>query len=143
MIRKAAKKDYRRIADIFVAEYSKKPYLEKWNKKQGMKFVKTYARTGNIFVAVDHNKILGSMILKKKPDNIGFLMIVEEIAVDSSYQGKGIGRKLMEKAEEECKYQGCHSIRLLTHNKSGAAKFYQKIGFRKTKDILYFSKKIR
>src|SRR3989344_1383312 len=137
-IRQAKKIDFEKIYQVFSQEYRKKPYNEKWDKKNGLRFVNNYSKIAKIFVAISDGKLIGAIIFRIKPDNKGFLLIVEELAVNIKFQGKGIGRKLMELAENYGLINGCHSVRLLTHNQSHAVKFYEKLNYEKAKDIIYF-----
>ena len=49
--------------------------------------------------------------------------------VDESVSGGGLGRALMNAAEEEALRRGCHQIVLSTHSFQ-APRFYEKLGFR-------------
>lgn len=69
---------------------------------------------------------------------------VDDLWVDSSQRGKGIGRSLMAKLEEEFKQQGFNNINLVT-SAFQAVDFYKKCGyevefFRENKKNPKFSK---
>src|SRR5262249_16948328 len=56
--------------------------------------------------------------------------VVEEVGVLPSYQGRGIGRAMMEHALEECRLAGCYKMTLSSNLKrEGAHRFYDSLGF--------------
>jgi ribosomal protein S18 acetylase RimI-like enzyme len=67
-----------------------------------------------VTVAESHDAtIVGVIVLTV--DDEGFL--VDNVAVDPSYRGKGLGRALLEFAEAEARQAGFDSIYLYTHEK--------------------------
>jgi GNAT superfamily N-acetyltransferase len=63
------------------------------------------------------------------------------IAVDHTIQGQGIGRQLMEAAEENIKRAGGHLVLVETSSKPGYEKtnlFYQRLGYKLTARIIDF-----
>jgi ribosomal protein S18 acetylase RimI-like enzyme len=63
------------------------------------------------------------------------------IAVDHNIQGQGIGRQLMEAAEENIKQAGGHLVLVETSSKPGYEKtnlFYQRLGYKLTARIIDF-----
>lgn len=57
---------------------------------------------------------------------------IPELAVLSQYRGKGIGRALMDKAEEFVRSQGGEFIKLEVSKGNDAEEFYSKIGYKTT-----------
>lgn len=56
--------------------------------------------------------------------------VVEDVAVLPEYQGRGVGRAMMEHAREECKRAGCYKLTLSSNLKREAAhRFYDALGF--------------
>ena len=47
-IRQAKKIDFEKIYQVFSQEYRKKPYNEKWDKKNGLRFVNNYSKIAKI-----------------------------------------------------------------------------------------------
>lgn len=60
---------------------------------------------------------------------------IATIIVAKNSQGKGIGRKLMLKAEEISKAHNAHKIYLETGKSWKSVKFYKKLGYKKTVDL--------
>ncbi len=60
---------------------------------------------------------------------------IDEIIIKENYQSKGLGTKLMQKAEEIAKEYNCHKLYLETGKTWKATKFYEKLGYIKTGDL--------
>lgn len=84
-----------------------------WNEK---KFV---------FKAELEGEIVGAMVGKHESG----VVYVEQMIVASDKRRQGIGRALMEKAEEFGKRYGAHKIHLITGEGWPANAFYEKLGF--------------
>jgi ribosomal protein S18 acetylase RimI-like enzyme len=80
----------------------------------------------HVTVAESHGTIVGVIVLAV--DDEGFL--IDNIAVDSSHRGKGLGRALLESAEAEALSAGFDSIYLYTHEKMREnLALYSRIGY--------------
>ena len=83
-------------------------------------------REHQVCVVEDAGQVVGSLVLGITEE--GFLLDV--IAVDPKYWGKGVGRIMLEHAEAEAKRQGFDSIYLFTHEKMTENQaLYKKIGY--------------
>lgn len=59
--------------------------------------------------------------------------LVRRMATDPSYQGQGIGRQVMQAAEEVAARRGVR--RIVLHARIGAVPFYERLGYMKTGNI--------
>jgi ribosomal protein S18 acetylase RimI-like enzyme len=81
---------------------------------------------GRVTVAESHGTIVGVIALAV--DDEGFL--IDNVAVDPSHRGKGLGRALLEFAEAEAQRAGYDSIYLYTHEKMAEnLAIYSRIGY--------------
>jgi ribosomal protein S18 acetylase RimI-like enzyme len=56
--------------------------------------------------------------------------LIEDVRVDSTRRGRGIGELLVRWAVDEARRQGCKLVELLTHNtRVDAQRFYERLGF--------------
>ncbi|MEM8527667.1 MAG: GNAT family N-acetyltransferase [Bacteroidota bacterium] len=86
-----------------------------------------YLRDGNCYIATIENVLVGVLILVEIESNV---LEIKNIAVDSSFQGKGYGKQLLQFAEKIAKQQGYQKLLIGTGNSSiGQLAFYQKMGF--------------
>lgn len=95
-----------------------------------------------LFVARDHNKIVGSIILNHEPEN-GYenaawhyegsydrIFVVHTLVVHPDYQKLGIGRELLKFAETYGAETGMKTIRLDVSDKNmPAIKLYESFGY--------------
>lgn len=142
-IRKATKKDFKRIAELMKKEYVKKPYKEKWTISNGLKTLNYYKKIANIYVGIIEKKIVGFVIFRYEYYNTGFSTMVKEIVVDSKIQGKGVGKVLMNKVEADSKKKKCNIVWLITGKKAPAFKFYKKMKYKPSQNTVVLEKMLK
>lgn len=86
-----------------------------------------------VFVAESQQQIIGS-ILVCLCDDIMFqrqpFAVLENIVVAQTARGQGVGRRLLQTAEEFCMASGCSKILLLSSvERTEAHRFFEKFGF--------------
>jgi len=103
-------------------------YLERMGRKPAP-MLDDYAdviRNRRVTVAERDGKLAGVLVLDQGAE--GFLL--ENVAVDPAHKGKGLGRMLLERAEDEARRTGYDSIYLYTHEKMAENQaLYAKIGY--------------
>jgi N-acetylglutamate synthase-like GNAT family acetyltransferase len=83
-------------------------------------------RNHQVTVVETHGSIVGVVVLAITDE--GFL--IDNVAVDPSYRGKGIGKALLKFSEVEAQRVGFHAIYLYTHEKMKEnILLYSKIGY--------------
>jgi predicted GNAT family N-acyltransferase len=82
--------------------------------------------------AFEDDKMLGCCMLIKQPDNT---VRLRQMAVMNNLQGKGIGRALMNFAENIARDMGYRKLSM--HARKTAAGFYEKLGYHKTGDEFF------
>lgn len=94
----------------------------------------------NVLVAVCKidDKVAGIALLSTYKVISGYRGMVDDVVVDRSQRGKGIGRKLMEKLLEEGKNMGLNEILLFSgHHRTPAIALYKSLGFTMRDSGLY------
>jgi GNAT superfamily N-acetyltransferase len=86
-----------------------------------------------IFVAEAGDEIVGTFALLVM-DNLAHMgapsAVVEDVAVQPDWQGKGIGKQMMQFAIRRCKEMGCYKLSLSSNLKREVAhRFYESLGF--------------
>lgn len=131
---KITKKDIPFIVRVVKKEFVKKPYYEKWAQKTAMQRVKEelkhYSET--CFLIKCNGKRVGFILASGYCYFDGKRCFIEEFAIDSKYQNKGIGGKALEIFVEKMKEQGFTAVVLSSHKNSRAFNFYKKHGFKET-----------
>ncbi|MFO7828623.1 MAG: GNAT family N-acetyltransferase [Bacteroidales bacterium] len=88
----------------------------------------------------DQDSVFDGIEWKNKNDKF---IVIHRIAVFPTWQNKGVGRKLMDFAEQYAKENNYKSIRLdVTSSNEQLVKIYEKLGYTKTGDVLYPKQKI-
>ena len=109
--------------------------IEIWKKSFSNNFDKNINTTylsdpsSVTLVSIDNDTITGVAslhIIKKLTRTLG---LIEDVAVNENYRGKGIGKKLVEKLIEIASEKGCDKTVLNSSEKN--SEFYEKIGFEK------------
>ena len=122
-----------KIRELENADFSQ--VIEIWKKSFNNNFDKeinsTYLTDPSsiTLVSVDSNTITGVAslhIIKKLTRTLG---LIEDVAVNENYRGKGIGKKLVEKLIGIASEKSCDKTVLNSSEKN--SEFYQKIGFEK------------
>jgi glucosamine-phosphate N-acetyltransferase len=103
-------------------------------------FINNLGINHKVLVYEQNNKILASgtiFIEHKIIRNCGKVGHIEDIVVDKSLNGLGMGKKLIEKLKNHAKQNGCYKI-ILDCRKDIIA-FYEKCGFSKKEEqmVLY------
>ena len=81
-----------------------------------------------IILAINEGKIVGTVIVGWD----GWRGSIYRLAVDGNLKGQGLGRQLMEKAEERLKALGATRVNAVVYEENSAAhSFYQRLGYSK------------
>lgn len=120
------------LADAFAVETCVHRAFEHYVERIGMKpgpmrmDYEHEIREHQVFVVEDGRNVAGALVLSITDE--GFLLDV--IAVDPGWRGKGVGRFMLEFAESEARRQGYNSIYLFTHEKMTENQtLYKRIGY--------------
>jgi len=121
-IRELENADFRQVIEIW-----KKSFNNNFDKEINSTYL---ADPSSItLVSVDSNTVTGVAslhIIKKLTRTLG---LIEDVAVNENYRGKGIGKKLVEKLIGIASEKSCDKTVLNSSKKN--SEFYQKIGFEK------------
>ena len=82
-----------------------------------------------VWVLPDGDAIAALVVLLPEADHL----LLDNIAVDRRWQGKGLGRRLMDFAEDEARRRGYSEVRLYTHEKmTENVAMYPRFGYEET-----------
>ncbi|HEX3954555.1 MAG TPA: GNAT family N-acetyltransferase [Stellaceae bacterium] len=135
MIRAATQADRAAVEDIVQAAYS--TYIERIGKKPGP-MLDDYRRLiadgavsvieASVIEASD-GTVAAIIVLLPQPDHL----LLDNIAVAPSHQGRGLGRWLIDFAEREARRRGTPELRLYTHAMmTENITLYERLGFSET-----------
>lgn len=88
-----------------------------------------------IYVALLEQRTVGTFALLVM-DNLGHLgtpsAVLEDVVVDATLRGMGIGKRMMEYAHELCRQKGCYKMTFSSNrNREAAHRFYESLGFQR------------
>ncbi|MGL1889591.1 MAG: GNAT family N-acetyltransferase [Reichenbachiella sp.] len=122
-------KNIKACAELFVQVYSESDYQENWTTHEAFKYLERFylIEPSRCFVAVENDKVVGSIFAYSYPWRSETLVYIQELFVDSNQRQKGIAKTLLSST-------GCGipaKAWLIANENTGAAKFYAKMGFKK------------
>lgn len=132
IIRKYRKEDAKAVCEIIKLndlkvtskDYPKK-LIKVWIKGDTPEWIEKISNKTKCFVLIEKKKVIGYISLKKNEIN--------KLFIHPSYQGKGYGKKLMDKAISIVRRRGVKTIKL--YSNLGAKGFYSKCGFNMIKKV--------
>lgn len=131
-IRKIEEGDLTVCAKLLQEAYGRMPYNEVFKGSTAENYIKGKYKNchENSFVAMDDNKkIVGFIFLNISAWSEGLQAILEEIVVDPSFQGTGIGKHLMQYSHDYLNSLGIKSAMLWVKNNERLLNFYKKQGY--------------
>lgn len=138
------KEDLQEIRDLFIIEFNKEPWNDKWEESRA------YHRLNDLYqhprfvglVCVLEERIVGVAMGYLEYWYEGYHYNLKEIFIDTTVQGKGIGSKLLSALEEDLKDRDVRSIELMTLNAQKTLKFYEKNKYEISSSLLMLKKNI-
>jgi ribosomal protein S18 acetylase RimI-like enzyme len=128
-IRPAITEDLATVEDIVREAYES--YIERIGKPPGP-MLDDYAAlidAGAVDVLEFDGRVVGIIVLLDKPDHL----LLDNIAMRRAFQGRGLGRRLIEFAEAEARRRGYPDLRLYTHvTMTENIALYTRLGFVET-----------
>jgi len=86
----------------------------------------------------DHGEIVGALTLTVYRVPTGIRSIIEDVVVDNSARGQGIGEALMKRAIEIARERGASNISLTSNPmRESANRLYLRVGFKKRETNAY------
>ncbi len=94
-----------------------------------------------LIARADNGSIIGAANVAVYRVPTGIRAIVEDVIVDESARGQGIGEALVQRCLEIAREKGAGGVSLTSNPKREAAnKLYQKMGFKKRETNAYYFK---
>jgi len=112
VVRRALVEDVPVLRSVALEAYS--VYLERLDGLRPAPMDADYAlvvSTAEVWLAEVDDHVVGSLVLVHADDHV----LLESVAVRPSWQGHGIGRRLLALAEERARVSGRNVVRLYTH----------------------------
>jgi ribosomal protein S18 acetylase RimI-like enzyme len=115
-----------------LAQVAYAPYLERMGGQRPRPMDADYGRAvadAESWVAEDEGEVVGFLVLVPQDDG----MLLDNVAVHPAYQGRGVGRALLELAENRARAGDHVLIRLYTHRTMVEnQRLYERLGYVET-----------
>ena len=131
--RKSTKSDITKIMDIVkqAQAYFKEQNIDQWqNNYPNEEVINNDIENGESYVMLENGNIIATTVIsftkETSYENIldgkwitnGDYGVIHRIAVDNTQKGKGLSHKIIKYAEEVCKQNNIHSIKVDTHEEN-------------------------
>ena len=126
-LRRARAEDAAAVADLVNRAYAK--YVARIGRPPApmLDDYPDVIRQHDVWITEEGGTMVAVLVLIPEKD----ILLIDNIAVDPSYQGRGLGRRLMAFGESEARRQGLSSLRLITNEKmTENIAFYARLGYR-------------
>ncbi len=108
------------------------------NKQRSLFEILQASNNVSVFAAIADDCVVGIAILSTYKVISGYRGMVDDVVVDVSQRGNGIGKKLMQRLLKEAKLMGLDEVFLFTgHHRKPAISLYTSLGFTLRKSGLY------
>jgi ribosomal protein S18 acetylase RimI-like enzyme len=122
-----------RFSEFDLPAWRQRDEIDNTNLSTLKKAMETPEPGSAIFIAEDETgNRAGFIHLQTQTDyfNSEKVGYISDLAVDSAFEGQGVGRILLDKAEDWARAEGCHLLSLYVFsNNSHARRIYEKLGF--------------
>ena len=130
IIRKLQLDELETAADIFYRAFN--AVGEEWTKDICLKRLHQYFNDDSCWAAEEDGKLIGFLTSKEDNAEDHQELYVDIIAVDPDIQKSGVGKQLLQTAEEYAKEKGYEAVWLSASSKLPSYNWYLKTGYEKT-----------
>ena len=128
-------RDLDEVKDLFTSVFTQEPWNDDWSDEAQLTAYLTDLM-GNpnslAFGLRSGGELIAASLGSVRHWYQGTEYYMDEFFIRADWQGKGLGRSFLEKAEEALKERGIHVLFLLTEKDVPAYGFYTHLGFRES-----------
>ena len=127
-----------RYGEIYAKAFSGEPWNDPWKPEDAVIHVKEILEMKQSYGLeyVEDNMVVGFLLGSSMLFHYGRTFEINDLAVDPTYQGKGIAKVLLEQCIADMKTQGIVGIHLITANEGFLPDFYERHGFGREKEVI-------
>ena len=127
-----------RYGEIYAKAFSGEPWNDPWKPEDAVIHVKEILEMKQSYGLeyVEDNKVVGFLLGSSMLFHYGRTFEINDLAVDPTYQGKGIAKVLLEQCIADMKAQDIVGIHLITANEGFLPDFYERHGFGREKEVI-------
>jgi len=138
IIQKIKIDNLKRYGEIYAAAFSGEPWNDPWKKEDASIHVKEIIESKQSYGLeyVIDGEIAGFILGTSMLFHYGRTFEINDLAVDPSYQRRGIAKKLLSQCLSDLKEQGIVGVNLITASEGILPTFYEKFGFKSEKEVI-------
>ncbi len=127
---------------IYAAAFSGEPWNDPWKTEDAVIHVKELLESKQAYGLeyVTDGKVAGFILGTSMLFHYGRTFEINDLAVDPSYQKKGIAKKLMEVLLSDLEKQDIVGVHLITAAEAFLPEFYERFGFQVEKRVILMGK---
>ncbi len=142
VLRKAKKSELNNISKIYMGEFSKPPYNEKWTYRKVNERIQFYYKYYDLYSILLDKKLVGFIAVNPKFMCPGDVAYGEEMAISKEFQGKGIGKEVIKQIFEIYKKKGFKRFLSLVNKRGNSIKMLRKLGVKESGSDILMEKKL-
>ena len=144
-IRPVKKEDLSVCSEILEGAYEEEPYGETFQKGAALKYIESRYLCGkdHSFVIELEGVIIGFVFASLSYWSDGVQAVIEEIALDKKFRGKGFSQRLNDHLEGYLKKRGVQSSMLWVKKDAPAYGFHKNNNYKEAKDIAVMFKRFK
>jgi len=142
-LKKAKKKDFRKLARIYVEGYSEPPFNEPWTLKKALLKLKLFSKYCDIWSIYADKKLVGFIIMNPNQWCPGETVFGEEMAIEKPYRRKGIATDILKKILNIYKNRGYKRFIGIVNKNAKSFGLHKKIKAGKSKKDFIIEKKLK
>ncbi len=127
-----------RYGEIYANAFSGEPWNDPWDPADAVIHVKELLESKQSYGMeyVEDGKVVGFILGTSMLFHYGRTFEINDLAVDPTYQRKGIAKKLLERCLADMKARGIVGVHLITAGEGILPAFYEKYGFKKENEVI-------
>ncbi len=124
---------------LYVSVFAEPPWNEEWTPADARRHLEqTFKTPGFVgLVALEGERIVGVVTGVSRCGATGDYVLLDDMFVDHTLRGQGIGRRLMQELKQRLTQQGVIALALFTQATSHAADFYRSYGFEEDPNLRF------
>lgn len=145
MIRDLTIDDLEKMTNLFISVFTEEPWSEDWDRSLAQERLELFLNHPKMVSKgfFENDKLLGFGLGNIQPYQRERYFYLEEMCVENSVQGKGVGTQLWESLEKELKLSSVSSMSFLTLKETPAERFYEKRGCVSCENVQFMIKNLK
>ena len=138
---KSTEGELKKLAEIYMTEFSKPPFNENWTIKKALTKMKEFQKNYDLYTIKDR-EIRGFIVVNPNFMCPGEVAFGEEMAIKEQFQNQGYGTWTFKQIFKIYKKKGYKSFLAISNKTSRANKLYKRLGILPCKENVLIEKEL-